>query len=392
MRLSSLLLSAISTVIATLSLEIGCRLVGYDFGREAYLMKRAPIFYRLPTVPVGEVFFRRQGPDHWVGKVLSTGPVPEAYRHEPDLDVTYDGLGFRNPDALDDWDIVVVGDSFTELGNLPYEDLFTTRLGSLVRRRVKNLGVSSTGPLTHIFYLERYGRSRSTKSALLVFYEGNDVIDLTREQDDLDRYRATGIRPRRDLRPQTSFLAALYRMLFRRPPAVAAWAAAFDWRNAEFVAAGRSVPVSVLETAPGRRNLSWGQRNLLEQAVARWGETARRLHLHPWLVYMPCKRRVLHGHLRFRKNAARAIVNWRPTDLPDAMRCLATNNRIGFIDMTPALIEETKYGHLTYNAVWDPHLNRDGARVVAEEIARALTQAGQGEGADVGSTGRGSCW
>lgn len=83
-----------------------------------------------------------------------SGGLDEAYRNERPVTVAYDEQGFRNPDDLIDWDIVVVGDSFVELGYLPYEDLYTTRLGRLLGCRVKNLGCSYTGPFTYDYYLK----------------------------------------------------------------------------------------------------------------------------------------------------------------------------------------------------------------------------------------------
>jgi hypothetical protein len=41
------------------------------------------------------------------------------------LEAAYDRDGFRNPD-LEDWQVVVIGDSLTEQGYLPEEDLFTS--------------------------------------------------------------------------------------------------------------------------------------------------------------------------------------------------------------------------------------------------------------------------
>lgn len=48
----------------------------------------------------------------------------------------------------------MAGDSFVELGNLPFEQLFTTILGELTHRPVLNLGVSHTGSLTQLCYLD----------------------------------------------------------------------------------------------------------------------------------------------------------------------------------------------------------------------------------------------
>src|ERR1051325_9802192 len=166
-------------MLAILLLEATCRLLGVDFEFKRRAFNEIPIFYRQPVVPVGLAFWRRPGPDLWKGKELDTmyqlnGGVDGRYAAERPVSIAYDADGFRNPEKLADWEIVVVGDSMTELGFLPYKDLFTTRLGRSLGLRVKNLGVSYTGTLTHTAYLLEFGRAASTRDAVLVFYEGND--------------------------------------------------------------------------------------------------------------------------------------------------------------------------------------------------------------------------
>src|SRR5262249_46112346 len=160
----------------------------------------------------------------WEGNALDVmyrmgGGDDGAYRDAPSVATTYDAEGFRNPDSLTDWEIVVVGDSFTELGFLPYEDLFTTKLGNALGLRVKNLGVSYTGTFTQTFYLRAYGKAPSTTDAVLVFFEGNDFLDLGLEDRRLTQARASGAPPKppadmpnllQALPKQTSFVRALY--------------------------------------------------------------------------------------------------------------------------------------------------------------------------------------
>jgi hypothetical protein len=149
-RASGPLLALVSVAVTVLLLEIGGRLADFDFEFNAHAFNTVPIFYRQPIVPVGEAFFRRPGPDRWEGNAIDVmyrmgGGTDGAYRDAPPVVATYDALGFRNPDALADWEIAIAGDSFTELGFLPYDDLFTTRVAGALGVRVKNLGVSYTG-------------------------------------------------------------------------------------------------------------------------------------------------------------------------------------------------------------------------------------------------------
>jgi hypothetical protein len=368
-----------SLLLSLLAVEAASRLSGFDFERKAQAFKRTPIFYRMPTEPVGEVYFRRPGPDLWKGNVLAEGyrndlgGKSQTYAGLPEVTVSYDGQGFRNPPELTDWEIVVVGDSFTELGYLPYEDLFTTRLGKLLNQRVKNLGASYTGTLAQSFYLKEYGKSQSTERAILVFYEGNDLTDIERESQSLRTFKATGQRPYRDIQRPSSFLESLYafgrrfygRLRVKMRP---------NNNVAFFSSQSGEVPVTLDNLPPGRSELSSAQVAQLDEAFSLYAETARRLNLKPWLVYMPCKRRALEGRLKFTEGTDEKYVNWRPTDLPELVKELCGKNGIDFIDVTRALAGKTQDGILTYNPIWDTHLNREGSEAVAQAIADALRQ------------------
>jgi hypothetical protein len=368
---TNLCLATLAVLCTVTVIEASFRLVGYDLERT--LRDNIPIFYRQPTEPVGDVFFRRPGPAVWKGKVLSVQrdvwrALDDVYADETPVTVTYDKDGFRNPAALRDWDMVVIGDSFVELGYLPQEDLYTTILSGLVHQGVKNLGVSYVGPLTYLFYFEHYGLSPSTRRALFVFFEGNDLDDLQREQQALEVFKTTG---EREYRPtpvsHPSFLIPAYRVIesrVRYPRRLL--------RNAYFASQRGDVAVSLLYTPPGSQQLTAEQMALLQSTLQSMAESGRRHGVEPWLVYMPCKLRVLEGHLRFTEDADRRLVDWRPSDLPLLLARMAGLSGMGFIDVTPALVAEAARGVLTYNSIGDTHLNRQGAAVVAHAIAAGL--------------------
>lgn len=387
-RLAGPLLGLATAALTVLALELTFRAADFDFEFKRKAFARLPIFYRQPVVPVGPAFYRRPGPARWEGKVieplyLQKGATDGAYRDEPAVVVEYDQLGFRNPTDLTDWDIVAVGDSFTELGFLPYEALFTTRLGELLGVRVKNLGVSFTGTRTHIFYLEEYGRSPSLHEAVLVFFEGNDFMDI-RAEDARLRARRDGIQPADDaphtlvdeLPSQSSLLTAAYRLVVREP------IRPVNLANAFFTATRPWVPVTVELGVPplAKRPRESRAGAAAREAIQAWADAARRIGARPWLALMPCKQRVLDGHL-LRAGKRGDTRTGRPlSPLPDDVRTfladVAEAGGLGFIDLTPALRRETEAGRLTYNAVMDTHLNRLGSEVVARTLAEALAGGG----------------
>ena len=131
--------------------------------------------------------------------------------------------------------------------------------------------------------------------------------------------------------------------------------------------------VSAFDMPPRSDRLAPGTIDLLDRTLSAWSRTARASGIQPWLVYMPTKRRVLDGRLRFTENALPETVQWRPTTgLPDLVKSLCEKNMISYIDVTPALVSEVEAGRLTHNPIFDSHLNRLGADVVARVIAGEL--------------------
>ena len=357
------------------SLEIVFRLANFDFRRQASFLSRVPPFGQKPRVPTGEVFFRRSGPLTWTGQVLkghlaAYNISTESYRDEPVVTVNYNRLGFRNEDDLTAWDLAVAGDSFTELGYLPADQLFTTILSHQLSLRVLNLGVSFTGSLTQLSYLRDYGVCPELRATVIVFYEGNDMEEIRREYLGLLRFQKTGQRLLRELHEQTSFLRAFGERLQRSsvPPEIAELPV-----DAFLQSARGRVPVTLEPPPANRADQPEEALRALARFATDYAAFARNRHISPWLAYMPCKQRVWHGHLEFSDTATPAIKNWLPTDLPTVVAEECARNGIGFIDLTPALREATeRTGELMYNALYDTHLNARGSEVVASALAVSL--------------------
>jgi hypothetical protein len=307
-----------------------------------------------------------------------------AYVDEPSVLIEYDENGFRNPAGLKDWDIVVAGDSQTELGFLPQEDLFTTVAGRLLNLRVKNLGVSHTGTLTQTFYLRTYGKSPATRDAVVAFFEGNDLYDIEQEETRLQLARVGVYHPAKayKFRSDRSAIRFLY-------DSICSLGSPSSWRpiapektnytNAIFHGAGGNIPLTLAYAPPGSSSLppEWVAR--IDRALAGWAEAAHDLQLKPWLLYLPCKERVLHGHLTMLPSAPANLARWKPTDLPDLVKSVCGKHDITFIDATEDLRRFTQTGVLTYNTICDSHLNKQGSICVGHNLGAALRAAAREE-------------
>ncbi len=365
-------LVTLSMVLSLTLAELLFRFVGFDFRHQEAAWRRVPPYFRKPMTPLGNGLFRRAGPEKWTGPVIRTyleqlHLAPGPYRDEPSATIYYDQNGFRNEQHLSDWEIAITGDSFTELGHLPFGQLFTTLLGQRLRLNVLNLGVSYTGPLTQLDYLRSYGLSPGTKHAVVVFFEGNDLEDATREYKALRRYQSTGLFHQPGFHVQTSFLRAIGDGL-RSPPRDSEGPPPVD---ALFASRHGEVLVTLGFAPRGAEQITSDESQALDYFFQNYAEFGARHHLRVWIAYMPCKTRVLHGTVTFTTQASEDVRTWQPNDLPRAIGEWCARYAIQFIDLTPTLVDQTrKSGELLYNGVYDAHLNARGSAVVAEELAR----------------------
>jgi hypothetical protein len=377
-------LTAISLIFVLSLTELVLHFTRYNLNAQiqsAWL--RVPPFYRMPTVPQGEVFFRRPGPMTWSGRVLHSrirqlGYLTDIYENDPVVNIQYDSRGFRNDDNLENWEIAVAGDSFTELGYLPEEQLFTSRLGELTDKPVLNLGVSYTGPLTHVRYLKEFGITESTRHLIIVFFEGNDLGDLAREYLALEEWKSLGKRELRQFVSKSSLYSILiqgFRMLDEK----LSQKTDHDLVQAFFNFLTERQPVTLVYTPPGKSQIQANSRlmKMLHYFFKEYSSLGDE-DMTTWLVFMPCKHRVLYNFIEYSPYTDKKITEWVPSDLPEFMKELSNQYGIRFIDLTPALIAETANSKkLMYNPLYDTHLNRYGSEVVAHELARHLSSSGE---------------
>jgi hypothetical protein len=382
-QLSSNLCLSVLSLFTIIAISEGMiRLIDFDFSAEERAWQNTPVYYRKPTIPSGEVYYKRSGPEQWTGQVLNTIVTqldiqPNPYIDEPVITVKYDRNGFRNPENLSDWKIAIAGDSFTELGYLPDEHLFTSILANSLGVSVANLGTSYTGPLTHLHYLKDFGVAPSTEHVVIVFFEGNDLLDLDYEYKALLHWRETGERPRREFKKQTSLVKALYQLQSKiRHKSVRQNQS--NHTTAYFDSLDGEIPVSLIYDPPGEIEISnetFQQLNYFFKEYSAFGRKNRPIRI--WLAYMPSKRRVFHDHLVFSDHASEQTKSWQPTNLPQVISKLCAQYGVRFIDLTPGLVRETDdKKRLLYNSIYDTHLNAGGSEVVSRQLLEHLSVHG----------------
>ncbi|MCB1227240.1 MAG: SGNH/GDSL hydrolase family protein [Verrucomicrobiales bacterium] len=356
--------------------ELGCRLLKLDFNELLGVRQRQaafPIYFQMPRHPSGTVFFTRPPEATWTGQPLTrllelNRSTDVDYTDEVEVTIAYDDQGFRRVPDQTDWDVVVAGDSFTEAGYLPEEKIFTGQLAARSGLRVRNLGISDTGTFSHAHYLEAYGAAPSARQAVLAFFEGNDLQDNAREAEDLRRWQEQGVKPDREIHPEPSLLRTLYHAvrdfskLRLRPRSFA---------NADFTdAQGRQIPLTIADAPPAAAEIPAEQAAALREGLDQWVARCQAAHLEPSLLYLPCKRRVLHGLMTPRGDYPQP--EWELGDLPAHLESLCVERGIKFIDATPALRALAERGILPFNAIFDTHFNEAGHAEVGRLLAQEL--------------------
>jgi hypothetical protein len=93
------------------------------------------------------------------------------------VDYRTDENGFRNNAKVARPDIVFIGDSVTEAGEVDEDKSFVAKTGRALGVGVLNLGVSGYGPQQELVVLKRYGLTQGPKLVVWQVTEWNDVLD-----------------------------------------------------------------------------------------------------------------------------------------------------------------------------------------------------------------------
>ncbi|MBL9143016.1 MAG: hypothetical protein JNM99_04970 [Verrucomicrobiaceae bacterium] len=334
-----------------------------------------PLWTREPEVPLPEAFFRHPGPFSWTGQPLRTLEVlrlgtDNAYVNEQPISIDYDADGFRNPADLKDWDAVVVGDSYTELGYLPDAQMSSFIAAQRTSLRVRNLGVCDTGLLTYSRYLEHFGHAPSVKQVVFVMFEGNDIQDTELEHAALTRFQLYAERDYRELGAQTSFIKAMATVVkdARNKPKPQ------SYQNAWFRAKDELLPITISTELPiNPKTMTGPQLMALKAGISACAHRAKEMNLRASLVYVPVNNRVYHGMLRFADSLPSEVREWTPHDLPRLVSELCAADGIAFADATPTLRAAAEQGRYVHNRILDCHVNAEGAKHIGEVIADVLS-------------------
>ncbi|NLW84325.1 MAG: hypothetical protein GXY41_07990 [Phycisphaerae bacterium] len=156
----------VSILLAVVFVDVAMRLVR----QQAVYVGDEQSYHRTPNQVHTGVF--RDRPEFAFSYPNATPGYPDvAYT------LTVDERGFRNPMRHEQYDWIVLGDSFAEGSSVTDEDVWTVRLAERRGVRIYNLGMSGGSPVTYLDTLQKFGVEMKPKVALYMLYEGNDLRD-----------------------------------------------------------------------------------------------------------------------------------------------------------------------------------------------------------------------
>ena len=327
----------------------------------------------------GELMYVRPPHIHWEGRSRGDLMRDVAGDDPYALHVVFetDSHGYRNSREIETADIVFIGDSFTEAGNVPEERTFVHLVDHALGRPAVNLGCTGYGPAEEMIVLRRHGLPKQPKVVVWQIYEGNDLFDEWQFEQWRNR-SAEGRRAnvwcswRRRMAGRWRRTSLLYRLYRRHAP-----------RRLEIVAGEFRGNDDRLHTVRFHHRLSdfsipvgHPGLHLMERSVGEGIALCRERGIHLIVIVVPMKIRAMGPSIRFARDDVEAL--WRLPEgqgLASRLRPLCEGVGVTFVDLLPLLRERVSCGELVYFP-YDSHLAPAGHAVVADAVAGAIRQAG----------------
>jgi SGNH hydrolase-like domain, acetyltransferase AlgX len=300
------------------------------------------------------------------------------------MEYRYDKYGLRNDVDMDVADVVVIGDSFVEGVGVSSDDLMTTHMAKYLNRSVANLGQSWYGPQQELELVRRYGVRLSPKVYVWVFFEGNDLDDISRYKWATQDWKtfSKGFHSFDQRSFTMNALLAIGRLLASTYTAQIQE----DSDQAENDTSG----VLSIPTRPKTRlhfhykghYLSLGDYAALEDLRAVLTQAYQLCHAEGaqfLVVFAPTKFRVYKSFVEFDPQAESRY--WVLNDLPKEIEAIVHESipDSGFLDLTIALTEQVLHRPLLYFGGYDTHWSPEGHEVAAMAIAHFLSLGEKGQ-------------
>lgn len=382
----------IGVVISSIVIDIGVRMI-----KTSRYVKTDNVYHRQPNKKVEGVF-----KDEPIMK-YSYPFTPKGFPDVP-YALTIDELGFRNPKKLENCEVLMLGDSFTEGSSVSDDQSWPALYAKMSGKKIYNLGMSGGNPSTYVESFEKFGLSLSPKRVFCMIYEGNDFKG---KGELIERAVKEGSLSRKIRRFQKTFyFRYTLKRLFIKYLSISNWNYdtppgddnLFSWlpvklpqtENSKYYAFELKKIIRHYQDKPSFKNSKGCITALL--AVQKLSDLCEKNNIDFQVVYAPEKSHVIMPLVKDRLDAEklRQYFELKIKDLPDAeetkknfysyienkedvIREYCQKNNIKFISTTRLLRTSILNGTQAY-FTYDQHWSPDGQKVVANFLYNQLAQ------------------
>ena len=313
---------------------------------------------------------------------------------------TYNQLGFRTNSSSRPYDLVVIGDSYVEIGESDDRTL-SEQIKTYSGLKTFNLGRSWYGPHQYIEVFKRYGLPLKPKTALMCYFSGNDIQDVAM----YGRWLAGG----------RYYSFSLDRKnFFQRYFIATGQSLSYVWKS--WIIGGRSIEKSNINTPDGEKpdvlpagsvnpyigvirsgnnvetKLTFNFRysdlpltvemleadrawNILEDILVEFKKLCRENQIRPILVFIPSKIQIYKDHLTAKSGKRILQLKHRQDryhlNSQKAFLSLARKLELEVIDLVPYFQKLARQGRLLYYP-FDNHWNSHGIEEAGKVIGLHL--------------------
>jgi hypothetical protein len=163
---------SVSIIISVLAVDVFARLIN-----PKRYVKQEHYYHRVPNT-IDHGAFQDVPEKAFAYPVMRPG--------YPDIEytLTVDKRGFRNKTDLEEYDLVILGDSFAEGSGVSDDQVLAVLLAQKAGQTVYNLGMAAGHPGKYLETLKRFVRELSPRVVICLLFEGNDFRDDNFERED----------------------------------------------------------------------------------------------------------------------------------------------------------------------------------------------------------------